>query len=230
MVEKNKFIMYYQQPDGTETAVLRADKQKTLRVLPKYHIFDISNCEGGAVVPLEKVTNTSVYLGKVRREKDRRTHSFALHSERESMHASARKTMHVLYDTPTVLASSLPLGKESPRRVQLALYHEASDSSERGNGLADAVSTSIQVTGFLDRVADPASGIFTFGHKEPYKKDNGDYALNFHGDRRCRFHIQPTFRWKTATADKSFSNFVSGTTTSSALISGKCMYFADRMF
>ena len=106
--------MYYQQPDRTETAELLADKQKTLRVLPKYHIFDVSDCEGGAVVPLEKTINNSVYLGKVRREKDRRTHSFSLHSERENMHASARKTMHVLYDIPTVLASALPFGKEPP--------------------------------------------------------------------------------------------------------------------
>jgi hypothetical protein len=184
LVQKNKFVMYYQQPDGSETAVLRADKQKTIRILPKYHIFDISNCEGGAVVPLEKATNTSVYLGKVRREKDRRSHSFSLHSERESMHVSARKTMHVLYDLPTVLASALPFGKEPPRRVQLALYHEASDSSERGNGLADAVAASIQETGFLDRVADPASGLLTFSHKEPYKTKNGDFALNFYG--RCQ--------------------------------------------
>lgn len=176
--------MYYQQPDGSEIAVLRAEKQKTLRVIPKYHIFDISNCEGGAVIPLEKTTNASVYLGKVRREKDRRTDSFSLHSERESMHASARKTMHVLYDTPAVLASALPLGKERPRRVQLALYHEASDSSERGNGLADAVAASIQQTGFLDRVADPASGLCAFSHKEPYKTRTGDYALNFYG--RCQ--------------------------------------------
>jgi hypothetical protein len=66
----------------------------------------------------------------------------------------------------------------------VALYHEASDLSERGNGLADAVAASIQETGFLDRVADPASGLVTFSHKEPYKNNEGGYALNFFG--RCQ--------------------------------------------
>mmetsp|Transcript_19568 Transcript_19568/g.35506 ORF Transcript_19568/g.35506 Transcript_19568/m.35506 type:complete len:275 (-) Transcript_19568:331-1155(-) len=146
--------------------------------------FDVSDCEGGVVVPLEKTTNNSVYLGKGRREKDRRTHSFSLHSERENMHASARKTMHVLYDIPTVLVSALPFGKEPPRRVQLALYHEASDLSDRGKALADAVAASIQETGFLDRVADPASGLVTFSHKEPCKNNEGGYALDFFG--RCQ--------------------------------------------
>jgi len=178
VAEKNKYIMYYQQPDGTEIAVLRADKQKTMRVLPKFHIFDISQVEGGSVVPLEKA-NTE-YLGKFRREKDLRIHSFELHSEREEI--LSRKVMHVLYSVPS-LATSL-FGKDTPRKAQVALYHEASDSSERGNTLSDRVASSMKETNFLDRVADPDGGLFTFSNKEPYKKANGDFALNFYS--RCR--------------------------------------------
>lgn len=181
VAENNKFIMYYQQPDGSEIAVLRAEKQKTLKVLPKYHIFDISQVEGGCVVPLEKASTE--YLGKVRREKGLRVHSFALHSEREEAHCSQRKVMHVLYQVPTI-ANTL-FGKDPPRKAQVALYHEASDSSERGNTLSDRVVASMKETRFLDRVIDdPSSGLHVYSNKEPYKKVNGDFALNFFG--RCQ--------------------------------------------
>ena len=178
VAEKNKYTMYYQHSDGTETAVLRADKQKTLRTLPKYHIFDISQVEGGSVVPLEK-TN-SEYLGKLRREKDYRIHSFALHSEREG--PLSRKTMQILYQLPSIVNSLLK--KDPPRKAQVAIYHEASDNGERGNTLSDRVVSSMHETSFLDRVADPDSGLFTFSSKDPYKKANGEFALNFYG--RCR--------------------------------------------
>lgn len=177
VVEKNKFTLYYEHPDGTQTPVLRADKQKTsLKTHPKYHIFDISQIEGGAVLPLEKV-NTE-YLGKLRREKHLRIHSFALHSEREG--PLSRKTMHILYQAPSMLSV---LKKQSPRKAQVAIYHEASDSGDLGNTLSDRVVASMKDAGFLDRVADPDSGLYTVSSKEPYRKANGDYALNFYN--RC---------------------------------------------
>lgn len=177
VVEKNKFVMYYQHDDGTETPVLRADKQSTLHSLPKYHIFDISHVEGGCFVPLGKAN--AEYLGKIRRERKPFTHNFALHSEREE--ALSRKVLHVLYSVPSMTESLF--GKQPPRKAQVALYHEASDSSERGNTLSDRVESSIKETNFLDRVADPNGGLYTFGNKEPFKNANGDFALNFYG--RC---------------------------------------------
>lgn len=133
--------------------------------------------EGGDVVPLEKTATE--YLGKIRREKDLRTHSFALHSEREE--GLSRKVMHVLHNIPTFTL----FGKEPPRKVQVALYSESSDSSDQGNTLSDRVSSSLRETGFLDKATDPKFGIHTYANKEPYKNQNGEYALSF-TNNRCR--------------------------------------------
>jgi hypothetical protein len=43
---------------------------------------------------------------------------------------------------------------------------------------------STKATGYLDQVADPSKGLYTFNNKEPYKKGNGEFALNFWD--RCR--------------------------------------------
>jgi hypothetical protein len=178
--EKNNFVMYYEHPDGTKIPVLRADKQKTFRNLPKYYVYDISRTEGGDVVPLNK--ESTEYLGKLRREKDLRIHSFALHSQREQ-DALSRKVMQLLFDVP--LASSF---RNKPRKAQVALYHEASDTSERGNTLSERVVSSMKETSFLDHVADPHAGLWTFVNKKPSKDKNGDFALNFFG--RCT-HSNP---------------------------------------
>lgn len=176
--EKNKYIMFYQLPNGHEVPVLMADRQKTLHVIPKYHIFDISQTEGGHHIPFTK--SNPEYLGKVRRDKNLRIHGFSLSSERED--PLARQIMYILYQLPTM--KSVILHCEPPRKAQVALYHEESDKGERGNTLSESVAASMQETTFLDRVADSRSGLYTFSNKEPYKKANGEFALNFYG--RCK--------------------------------------------
>jgi hypothetical protein len=90
--------------------------------------------------------------------------------------------MYVLYELPSL--TSVLLRKDPPRRAQVAIYSEPADLNGVGNRLAHMVSASKKGTGHLDLVSDPAGGLFAFDNKEPYKKANGDLALNFEG--RCR--------------------------------------------
>ena len=178
-VEKNKFVMYYQHPDGSETPVLMARKQKTLQVLPKYHVFDISEVEGGEHLDFKK--SDHIYLGKFRRDKNLRIHGFSLTSEREEG-PIARQVMYALCTLPSV--TNIVLRREPSRSAQVAIYNESDDSGDQGNTLAEVVSSSLKETSFLDRVCDPDSGLYAFSNKEPFKTNSGELALNFFS--RCR--------------------------------------------
>lgn len=165
-----KYLMYY---DGIQGPVILADRQLGLKILPKFYIFDISRVGRGCSVPLNK--DSAHYVGKLRRDKDLTVHAFSLHLKRISVRS--RLSMYTL--------CRLDAGKEPPpRKVSVALYHEKSDTTNRGNTLAEAVSASMNKTRSLTQVADVHSGLFTFSNKDPCKKKNGMYSLDFYG--RCQ--------------------------------------------
>jgi len=173
----DQFIMYY---DGQERPVLRADKQLTFKLLPKYYIFDISRVEGGCAIPLDK--DSPPYVGKIRRDKNVDIHAFSLHPKRDSIHS--QQSLYIHYEISSSDWMNIFSGNEPPRKVRVAIYHKENDSLSRGNTLAEAVSLSMKETHSLSRVADSNSGLHVFSHKDPCKNECGDYALNFFG--RCQ--------------------------------------------
>ena len=96
--------------------------------------------------------------------------------------SNSSQIMYVLYELPSL--TSVLLRRDPPRRAQVAMYDETSDVNGLGNRLGHMVATSLKSTKHLDQVASDGSGLFAFANKEPYKKANGDLALNFTG--RCR--------------------------------------------
>jgi hypothetical protein len=169
--------MYY---DGTERPVLRADKQLTLKIFPKYYIFDVSQVQQGCnTVSLDK--DSSLYIGKIRRDKNLDVHAFSLHPKRDTI--DSQQSLYVLYNILPCDWAKILLGDEPPRKAQVALYRENNDTRSRRNTLAKSVSSCMKESNSLLRIAHPDSGLHVLSNKPPYKNRNGDFALNFFG--RC---------------------------------------------
>jgi hypothetical protein len=195
----NKIVLSYQLENGTEVPVLMALRQKTVKVLPKYHLFDIS-ADGNTHAKLTK--EDPQYLGKVRRDKNIRIHAFALSVPVEdvglddSAEETYEQSMYVLYELPSL--TSVLLRKDPPRRAQVAVYSEPADVNGLGNRLAHMVSASKKATGHLDNVSDPASGLFAFANKEPYKKVLFVFAVFVRFDIACAsrdYYLTVSLSW-----------------------------------
>jgi hypothetical protein len=177
VVRDNQYLMYY---DGTERPVLRADKQPTLKIFPKYYIFDVSQVQQGCNrVSLDK--DSSHYIGKIQRDKNLDVHAFSLHPKRDTI--DSQQSLYVLYNILPCDWVKILLGDEPPRKAQVALYSENNDTRSRGNTLAKSVSSCMKESNSLLRIAHPDSGLHVLSNKPPYRNRNGDFALNFFG--RC---------------------------------------------
>lgn len=177
VVKDNQYLMYY---DGTERPVLRAEKQLTLKILPKYYIFDVSQIQQGcSTVSLDK--DSSQFIGKIRRDKDVTIHAFSLHPKRDTI--DSQQSLHVHYNIVPCDWVKILLGDEPPRKAQVALYSNENDTCSRGNTLAERVSLCMKDSNSLSRVADPDSGLHVLSNKLPCKNRHGEFALNFFG--RC---------------------------------------------